>query len=111
MHQGQHTSLETQSAEKTNIDHRFNWTGKKGAAAGALARSRKVAKQTWADIGHGGIGNDGGTDESSSFYAGPVSRRCRQPLSDQFEEYKYGLISAVAERLEFPGTFWYMKTL
>eukprot|EP00903_Cladosiphon_okamuranus_P017113 g15766.t1 len=44
------------------------------AAAGALARSRKVAKQTWADIGHGGIGNDAGTDESSSFYAGPSER-------------------------------------
>ncbi|CAM9492037.1 unnamed protein product [Pylaiella littoralis] len=44
------------------------------AAAGALARSRKVAKQTWADIGHGGIGDDAGTDESSSYYADPSER-------------------------------------
>ncbi|CAM9135175.1 unnamed protein product [Ectocarpus sp. 12 AP-2014] len=44
------------------------------ATAGALARARKVAKQTWADIGHGGVGNDAGTDESSSFYACPSER-------------------------------------
>lgn len=34
-----------------------------------------MAKSTWADIGHGGIGDDAGTDESSSYYAGPVSYR------------------------------------
>ncbi|CAM9200298.1 unnamed protein product [Hapterophycus canaliculatus] len=44
------------------------------ATAGALARARKVSKQTWADIGHGGIGIDAGTDESSSYYASPNER-------------------------------------
>ncbi|CAM9488651.1 unnamed protein product [Scytosiphon promiscuus] len=44
------------------------------ATAGALARARKVAKQTWVDIGHGGIGINAGTDECSSYYAGPSER-------------------------------------
>lgn len=51
--------------------------GTQEATASALARSRKLAKPTWADIGHGGIGSEAGTDEYSSYYAGPVSRTTR----------------------------------